>query len=150
MKEFTPIDFIRESNRIERIHREPLPKEIEEFRRFMALELITVEELKRFVKVYQPGARLRDKKGLNVSVGNHYPIPGGAIVKKELEKHLACANDFFRPADSAWFVHKNYEILHPFTDCNGRSGRMLWMWMMRKAPLGFLHHFYYQTLNNIK
>lgn len=30
---------------------------------------------------------------------------------------------------------------------HGRSGRMLWMWMMREAPLGFLHTWYYQSLS---
>jgi len=24
---------------------------------------------------------------------------------------------------------------------------MLWLWMMQEAPLGFLHTFYYQTLD---
>jgi Fic family protein len=35
-------------------------------------------------------------------------------------------------------------------DGNGRSGRAIWLWQMLRqeggAPLGFLHHFYYQTL----
>ena len=38
---------------------------------------------------------------------------------------------------------------HPFTDGNGRSGRALWLWQMNNhAPFGFLHTFYYQTLEN--
>lgn len=50
-------------------------------------------------------------------------------------------------ADPPWEVHIAYEMLHPFTDGNGRSGRMLWAWQMRNFPLDFLHTFYYQTLN---
>ena len=46
-----------------------------------------------------------------------------------------------------------YEMLHPFMDGNGRSGRALWAWMMLRLgqdpfALLFLHRFYYQTLEN--
>ena len=44
-------------------------------------------------------------------------------------------------------THVRYELLHPFLDGNGRSGRALWLWLMGQAPLGFLHTFYYQTLS---
>jgi len=47
----------------------------------------------------------------------------------------------------AFEVHLDYEHLHPFTDGNGRSARMLWAWQMREFPLGFLHTFYYQALS---
>ena len=51
--------FVDESNKIEGIVREPLIKEVDELLRFLKLDTITVEELERFVKVYQPDARLR-------------------------------------------------------------------------------------------
>jgi hypothetical protein len=53
------------------------------------------------------------------------------------------------------FVARRFELdkatpdvrFGPTTDGNGRSGRALWLWCMRgRAPLGFLHQFYYQTL----
>ncbi len=55
-----------------------------------------------------------------------------------------------------YISHVAYENLHPFTDGNGRSGRALWLWQMMHGTmrqvnmardLGFLHTFYYQTLN---
>ena len=107
----------------------------------MALERVTVEELERFVRIYQPNARLRDEAGLDVRVGKHIPPRGGPEIRKQLESLLERA-----PNMSAWVTHTEYETLHPFTDGNGRSGRMLWAWQMRDYPLGFLHHFYYQTL----
>lgn len=92
---------------------------------------------------------------MNVRVGNYYPPVGGIAIVTRLIDILQDAQ--FSTHDSsfglrglqslAYETHQRYEKLHPFTDGNGRSGRMLWMWMMRKAPLGFLHTWYYQSLN---
>lgn len=139
-------DYVRESNRIEGIKREPTQAEIAEHRRFLALGDPTVADLEHFVSVYQPGATLRDRVGLNVRVGDHRPPPGGPDIRRALERILQDAL-----ACPAWLTHIRYEKLHPFTDGNGRSGRVLWAWQMTRQvggfPLGFLHHFYYQTLS---
>lgn len=149
--EFFPIDFIRESNRIEGIHREPTGAERGEFDRFMAASPIAIDDLVRFVSIYQPDARLRvDPRAPGVRVGEHIAPPSGPAIGYALEEIMADANraggKMRERGRLAHSVHIAYETLHPFTDGNGRSGRMLWMWMMRQAPLGFLHHFYYQTL----
>lgn len=136
------IDFIKESNAIEGIHREPTEAEIAEYDRFMALEKVTIGDLKKFVKVYQPDALLRNKYGLDVRVGGYYPPRGDNNMESWLNEILDDIG-----IQTAWKIHNRYESLHPFTDGNGRSGRMLWMWQMREAPLGFLHTFYYQTLS---
>jgi Fic/DOC family len=154
--------FIQESNAIEGILRKPAEWEIDEFHRFMQLETVTIRDLEQFVKVYQPGARLRDQSGLNVRVGNHVPLPGGPKIREALA-HLLAAN--LNPFDT----HIAYETLHPFTDGNGRSGRMLWAWQIGRRnywkantsmpetlvetvlpEIGFLHSFYYQTLSNVR
>lgn len=142
---FTPIDFIRESNRIEGIHREPKKSEIAEYERFMAREEITLTDMIQFVSTYQPGAKLREHRGMNVQIGNYIPPAGDITIKTRLMDILHAIQRDVYPVD-AYEAHHRYEKLHPFTDGNGRSGRMLWMWMMRSAPLGFLHSWYYQSL----
>ncbi len=140
--------FIKESNAIEEITREPSVAEIKEHLRFMALETITVTQLKRFVRVYQPDAVLRNKQGLNVWVGGRRCPEAGPAITKQLKHLLEIANH--RHREEAYAVHHSYEQIHPFTDGNGRSGRMLWLWMMRETPFGFLRHWYYQSLREYK
>lgn len=135
--------FVTESNLIEGITRLPTKAELDEFERFLALPTLTVAELENFVRVYQPDAELRDRVGLNVHVGKHLPPRGCPEIRERLAELLERAK--LMP-ESAHKHHLEYETLHPFTDGNGRSGRAVWAWQMRRFPLGFLHHFYYQTL----
>ena len=139
-------DFIRESNRIEGIVREPTKEEISAAENFLALGQITVDDVAMLVSVFQPDARLRNRPGMNVRVGRHVAPEGGPEIEKELTGLLKAVNgDVLTPYN----IHVWYETLHPFIDGNGRSGRMIWAWQMKQRtgfPLGFLHHFYYQTL----
>lgn len=149
-KEISPLKnstlkFITESNMIEGIERAPTKAEIAEHDRFINLGRVTPEELKRFVSVYQPDALLRDEKGIDVQVGGRLCPPGGFNITQELYDLLYKINSY-----TPYELHRRYEHLHPFTDCNGRSGRALWAWKMlnsgQSISLGFLHHFYYQAL----
>src|SRR3990167_7559545 len=76
--------FVEESNKIEGIIRKPTKEELEEFRRFMGLKELSIDELKRFVSVYQPNAVLRERYGLDVRVGEHVPPKGGFEVVRQL------------------------------------------------------------------
>ncbi|MDI3260306.1 MAG: Fic family protein [Sinobacteraceae bacterium] len=138
-------DFIAESNRIEGIHRPPTAGEIVAHEKFLHLERLSRDDLVRFVSAVQPNARIRSWPGMDVRVGDHFPPPGGQDIPKALTALLRQVN-----ALDPWALHCQYETLHPFTDGNGRSGRVLWAWQMLRVhggfPLGFLHHAYYQAL----
>lgn len=154
-KDIRLCDFIEESNAIEGITRKPTTKEVEEASRFLELEKITVHDISIFVSVYQPDAKLRDQAGLNVKVSSYYPPRGGVDIRLSLVRFCEEINDsIFSPlSNDPFLAHNKYESLHPFTDCNGRSGRIIWLWQMFKlkkpiAPMGFLQSFYYQSLNS--
>lgn len=140
---WTLVDFVRESNRIEGIHREPTVAEIEAHEAFMDVQP-TVESLVALVAVLQPDACLRDSAGVpGVRVGQHIAPPSGPAIRQDLTWVLEMPD--------LWEQHNLYETLHPFTDGNGRSGRALWL--HRKggyAPIGFLHEWYYQTLARVR
>ena len=140
--------FIRESNRIEGLHHDPTEGEINAHAAFLALRTVTVADMELFVARVQPDAALRRRKGQNVWVGHHRPPPGGPKIETTLG---ALVLGVGRSHERAYEAHCRYETLHPFTDGNGRSGRVLWLWMMggiEVVPLGFLHSFYYQALSN--
>lgn len=137
-------DFVRESNRIEGIHRDPTSEEIAAHKIFLSLTNPTIEDMCAFVKVCAPHAELRNKEGMDVRVGNYIPPRGGPDIEIKLNEILK-----HWPWMSSFLLHVQYEKLHPFTDCNGRSGRVLWLWRHRDYSLGFLHAFYYQTLSTI-
>lgn len=143
------VAFLRESNAIEGIHRPPTDGEVEATLRFLALPSLSLDDVCEVQAAYAPGKPLRTRAGMNVRIGSHLPPPGGPGVGHALDALLQRLDD----SDDPWREHIRFETLHPFLDGNGRSGRALWAWHMLEVgrdpfALGFLHCWYYQTLEN--
>ena len=150
------LKFITESNAIEGIYRPSTEDEIMTALKFVELKSLTLGDLQNFVSVYQPDAKLRDQTypDVFVTIGDYIPPKGGIEIKTRLIDFIASVNHkSTNKGKNPFIAHKFFELLHPFTDCNGRLGRIIWLWQMLKlkknfAPLGFMQSWYYQSLNN--
>jgi hypothetical protein len=145
------IDFVRESNKIEGITRDPSDAEIIAHQAILKLDQLTVGNIVWFVDMVQPGAKLREHRGMNVQIGNppvYVPPPGGTHIFSRLDGLLRGVNS---GALGPYEMHQAYEALHPFMDGNGRSGRAIWLWQIGgidQVPRGFLTTWYYQSLQH--
>jgi len=141
--------FLNESNGIEGIEALVNNYQIRGAEIFMALRVLTVADVSNIVKIFEPKAKLREQFGQNVEVGD-YVAPGGPEIRQHLKDILTDVNiNRCHPVH----IHKDFENLHPYSDCNGRSGRLVWLWQMEKFDYTFyntfLRSFYYQALNQL-
>lgn len=139
--------FVRESNKIEGVDA-VLAKHYELTCDFLAQPIVSVGDLQRFAAAMQPGALIRDKKDMDVKVGDHVAPPGG----REIVRATRAILDEVEAGMDPWRVYCEFQNLHPFTDCNGRTGRALWAWQMVRRghalERGFLAEFHYQALSS--
>jgi hypothetical protein len=137
------MEFAKESNRIDGItNAEANERMFEKLCVFLKLETLTVENVCEF----NEWGVLRDKEGMNVRVGNFYPEKGGLKLFYEFEDLIESIESL-----DSFDAHKQFELIHPFTDGNGPTGRAIWLWQMVNQnnydlSLGFLHKHYYQSL----
>ena len=140
-------EFVKESNRVEGIARVS-DEDMAAHRQFLSLDEPKLENVRDAVWALSRG-KIRDKPGMDVRVGNHYPPEGGKDIPERLDNLLRTAVHS-KASDAPHAIHHWYETLHPFMDGNGRSGRLLWLWMHLEAgtymDLGFLHQWYYESL----
>lgn len=144
-------EFLKESLAIEGIHREPTQDEIDATMDFVSTQVITLDDVCRLQAVYAPGKPLRLNARLNVQVGSHAAPRGGRKIGERLSHIIYAAMEGKDP----WRVHCDFELLHPFMDGNGRTGRALWLWQMCRNgsdpfAISFLHRFYYQALSHAR
>lgn len=149
LEQMTLVPFLTESLKIEGIRRAPSKGEIDATRSFLDLSGIDTDAVSSLQAVYTPGKPLRDRPGMNVRIGSYVAPVGGPEIRVELDK---LCRWLMSPGATPWVGHMHFERLHPFMDGNGRTGWAIWAWHMRRLghdpfALGFLHSFYYQTLD---
>ncbi len=135
--------FLIESNKIEGIFTKPSKDQIFKAKAFLRLKQIEVADLCQMANSFEPGVLLRTQPGMDVHVKEFIAPKGGPEMILDLQHLLESSAP---PYES----HRWFEALHPFTDGNGRTGRLYWLWKMQaegsQTHLGFLHTWYYQSL----
>ena len=138
------VAFQHESNRIEGIVGVSIGQ-VDALQQLLTAERMSVDVLSAYVAVIQPNARLRATPDIpSIRVGNYIAPSSGPKLMAQLDLLLNKINNRKINAHEAYC---QYEVLYVFEYGNRRSGRALWLWMNHgKAPLGFLHQFYNDSL----
>jgi hypothetical protein len=122
-------DFVRVSNRMAGITREPTPSEISAHRGLLAANALRVENLEMFVHHVAEGARVRSEACAHAESTDEVTTSAEQL-KADLATIVLAAQ---KHAASPQRLHRIYTMLSPFTDGNGRCGRALLMWQIMRA-----------------
>lgn len=120
-------EFVRVSNRMAGILRDPTAAEVAAHRGLLAVNTLRVENFEVFLQHIAPGAGFRD------SLDDGDPEPEGdstSDARSDLATIVQAARTRSATPER---LHRLYRQLRPFTDGNGRAGRVLWMWQLMRA-----------------
>jgi hypothetical protein len=118
-------NFVRISNRMAGIRREPTLAEVGAHRGLLGANALRIENLEQFVRHVSPGAGWRDGP---VHAAPAYEAEGD--LRADLAIIVLAAET---RAASPYRLHRLHRALRPFTDANGRCARALWMWQMLRG-----------------
>lgn len=115
-------DFIRESNMLDGLFHDPSPAEIAAYEAVLSRASLNVGVIEGFVQGLAPQAKLRDACTWGLK---------------------ALLHDAMKPSSDQYKTHRDFQAMQPFTDCNGRASRVIWLWMMGGSiRSSFLHEWY--------
>ncbi len=148
--------FVKESWRIEQIF--PTEAELAQVKAdhlwFLDRKRLTLANVMKLAARFGSRNLIRDRFDMNVRVGRHIAPQGGPNITSALQSLLMEIEGGL----SAFEGHRRFERLHPFMDGNGRTGRAIWLWTHKRnlnpqsfmvlLRRGFLHSWYYETLDN--
>ena len=144
-KEKQVIDFIKESNAIEKEYSDQAVQSSLLAWDYLAgcidqlslKDILCIHEI--MLEMINPkiAGRLRSELKINVSVGLYNP-PEYNKVPWQLSQWIFWVNKCdYKITEDINRLHIEFEKIHPFVDGNGRVGRLIWLWMRQLGELPF-------------
>jgi hypothetical protein len=85
--------------------------------------VVTLKTIEKLGEIVEPGRNARGIRRVGVRVGDHV-CPSPSDVPRLLSRWVD-----MQTAMTASEAYKEYELIHPFVDGNGRTGKILFNWL---------------------